>query len=129
MTTTNAAATSVLTAPAQVADLLESAGLTGRGGALFSTATKLRAAIQSKADRTADFQRSFAHGLGTGQVIFGLTVREVQAHDVNPGEQHALEDKGIGGRRAEGGNDFGMTHHGSSIEFGKKRARRTGKGA
>ena len=49
MTTTNAAATSVLTAPAQVADLLESAGLTGRGGALFSTATKLRAAIQSKA--------------------------------------------------------------------------------
>lgn len=50
MTTTNAAATSVLTAPAQVADLLESAGLTGRGGALFSTATKLRAAIQSKAD-------------------------------------------------------------------------------
>lgn len=56
MTITSTGATSAVTATAgssagnRLADLLESAGLTGRGGAAFSTATKLRSALTHDAD-------------------------------------------------------------------------------
>jgi hypothetical protein len=38
-------------------------------------------------------------------------MREIQAHHVNAGEHHALEDGGIGRGRAERGDDFRAAEH------------------
>lgn len=45
-----AGSTGPITDLSMLVDLIEDAGLSGRGGALFSTATKLRAAMSTKAD-------------------------------------------------------------------------------
>ncbi|MDQ2757362.1 MAG: formate dehydrogenase, partial [Actinomycetota bacterium] len=52
MTTTTGGPRAMRTAPtgAQLADLLETAGLTGRGGAAYSTATKLRSTLTHSFD-------------------------------------------------------------------------------
>src|SRR5690606_939337 len=62
---------------------------------------------------------NLAHARNDGGVLLGGAVREIHAHDVDAGAQHALEDLGRGRRRAERGHD--LRGAGNGLEHGRNR--------
>jgi hypothetical protein len=58
-------------------------------------------------DRALDLAAGLAHELGALHVVRGRAVREVQPHDVDAGEEHPLEGRGVARSGAERGDDLG----------------------
>ena len=56
--------------------------------------------------------RAFAHEVRALDVVGGGAVREIEAHDVDAGGEHPLQDVGVAGRGAERGDDLGVAWHG-----------------
>jgi hypothetical protein len=50
---------------------------------------------------------SFAHQAGAVDVVLRFAVAEVEPHDIHAGAYQLLQDGGIAGGGAKGGNDFG----------------------
>ena len=63
-------------------------------------------------DVAADAAQPPRAHVGALEMVFGRTVREVEAHDVDTGGKHALEHERIARRGAERGNDLGAAWHG-----------------
>ena len=62
---------------------------------------------------TSSTKRHFTHHAGTVYMVLRFAMAEVQPHHVNPSTNHLLQQCGIAGRGAKGGNDFGgATGHG-----------------
>ena len=63
------------------------------------------------ADRAPGLARERAHQFDALAMLFGGAVREVHAHDVEPGLDHALKRFLVARRGAERGDDFGAAVH------------------
>jgi hypothetical protein len=59
----------------------------------------------------AAFGGGAPHQVRTVDVILGSAMREIQAHDVDAGANHAHERVEVGGSGADGCDDLGTTRH------------------
>ncbi len=57
----------------------------------------------------------FADAGGDGAVVVGAAVGEIKAEDVDAGVDQPGKEIGVGGGRAEGGDDFGASEHGAAF--------------
>jgi hypothetical protein len=74
----------------------------------FSDADLRSLEIGENADRPSDAGSHLAHQLRAGDVVLGLAVGKVEAHDIDAGTDHPFQDVSVRGGRTERGNDLGI---------------------
>jgi len=78
--------------------------------------TDLRALqVGENADRTADAGGDSPDFRGQLNMVFRLSVREIEPYDIDPGANQCLEDLRVFGGGAESGNYFCMAGHVRSL--------------
>ena len=109
---------------AAVAGVLVQGGVDGEGLAGFQhhrtvaeTGDANLGALQIGEDRHVAGLRVglFTDAGGDGAMIVGAAVGEIKAEDVDAGVDQPGKEIGVGGGRAEGGDDFGASEHGAAF--------------
>ncbi|MNG95227.1 hypothetical protein D3C79_542560 [compost metagenome] len=67
--------------------------------------------ISKNCNEAAMLRREFAYHFCTSDVLMGLAMREVQAHNIDTGQNEIFEHSGRLSRRTKGGDNLGSSQH------------------